>query len=169
MQGIKVQLFSFLYSKLNFSIKWVRVEDNKFGAFDSVSNDWNGIVGMIKRNEIDTSIIDISITNARSDAVAYSIPIQRYSNRLFIRKPGPSVSWTTFLNVFNFVYWYVILAFMTVFVVLLIAVSYHSKEEKFQSKIVNARNAVSTTLQAFVAFDRFYSCMSEVVSFSLDN
>ena len=28
MHGIKVQLFSFLYSKLNFSIKWVRVEDN---------------------------------------------------------------------------------------------------------------------------------------------
>ena len=151
MQGIKVQLFSVLYSKLNFSIKWVRVEDNKFGAFDSVLNDWNGIVGMIKRNEIDTSTI--SITNARSNVVAYSIPIQRYSNRLFIRKPGPSVSWTTFINVFDFVYWYVILAFMTVFIVLLITVSYHSKEEKIQSKIVNARNAVSTTVLAFVAFD----------------
>ena len=116
MHGIKVQLFSFLYSKLNFSIKWVRVEDNKFGAFDSVLNYWNWIVGMIKRNEIDTSILDLSITNVRSDVVAFSIPIQGYSNVLFMRKPGPSVSWTTFLNVFNLLYWYIILVFMIVFV-----------------------------------------------------
>ena len=36
--------------------------------------------------------------------------------------------------------------------ILLIALSHHSKEENTQSWIVSARNAISTTLQAFIAF-----------------
>ena len=99
VQGIKVKLFFLLQSKLNFSIEWMSVEDNQYGSFDTTLNDWNGIVGMVRRNEIDTSILDLAITTARSNVVSYSMPVQRYSNRLFIRKPGPSVSWTTFLSV----------------------------------------------------------------------
>ena len=75
MQGIKVPLFSFLHSQLNFSIQWVYVDDNQFGAFDSVLNDWSGIVGMVKRNEIDTSILDLAITNSRSKAISYTTPV----------------------------------------------------------------------------------------------
>ena len=34
MYGPETQLFSLLHSRLNFSITWVYVQDEKFGAFD---------------------------------------------------------------------------------------------------------------------------------------
>ena len=155
MQGIKVPLFSFLHSQLNFSIQWVYVDDNQFGAFDSVLNDWSGIVGMVKRNEIDTSIMDLGITTARSNVISYSMPVQRHSSRLFMRKPGPSVSWTTFLSVFDPAYWYMLLTFIVAFTISWILVSRRTEEENttFKIRLLSLCSAVSTSFKAFVAFD----------------
>ena len=108
-------LFSLLQTRLNFTIKWVHVDDNKFGAFDNKNNDWNGIVGMIKRKEIDTSILDLSITAERKSVISYTSPVVRYKNYLFLQRPKQSVSWDTFLAVFDVFYWCVMLVFILLF------------------------------------------------------
>ena len=59
MNGFSVQPFSILQTRLNFSIKWIPVEDGKFGSFDSSTGEWNGIVRMVQRNNVETSILDL--------------------------------------------------------------------------------------------------------------
>ena len=68
---------------------------------------------------------------------------------------GPSITWTTFLSVFNMAYWYILLVFVAVFIASLILVSYYSEEENntFKTKFLNVCSAVSSSLKAFVAFD----------------
>ena len=63
--GYFIQLLSVFQAKLNFSIKFIPVEDQRFGSFDENLNEWDGIIGMIKRNEIDTSPLHLSITPER--------------------------------------------------------------------------------------------------------
>ena len=111
--GYSVPLFSLVQSILNFSIEWVHVNDEKYGSFDSDRNEWNGIVGMVKRNEIDTSILDLTISADRKSVISYSSPTVKYHLGLFLRKPGPSWSWTTFVNVFNHVYWLAVCSFIS--------------------------------------------------------
>ena len=85
MYGPVVQLFPLIQSKLNFSVQWVHVDDKKFGTIHPDVNDWNGIVGMLKRGEIDTSICDLSITQSRSTVISFTDPIRNYEYRLFMK------------------------------------------------------------------------------------
>ena len=99
LTGSKAKLFSLLQSQLNFSIKWILVSDLSFGTYDDMTNTWNGIVGMIQRNEIDTSIIDLSITVRRMDVVSFSIPIARYRTYLFYENLESDIGWDLFSSV----------------------------------------------------------------------
>ena len=62
LAGYSVQRLKIFQSYLNFTIKWLRVDDQKVGSFDSEANEWNGMIGMLSRNEIDMSVIEMSIT-----------------------------------------------------------------------------------------------------------
>ena len=63
LEGFSVQRFSLLQSNLNFSIKWVHVDDLSFGAFEN--GNWNGIIRLLQQDKIDTSIHELSITADR--------------------------------------------------------------------------------------------------------
>ena len=94
LAGYSVQRFKILQENLNFSIKLLHVDDQKVGSFDSEANQWSGIVGMLMENEIDTSLIEMTITEERKYAVAFATPSQFYTHYLYSLKPGPSVSWS---------------------------------------------------------------------------
>ena len=158
MYGFRVQLFKLLQSRLNFSIKWVNVEDSKFGEFDENTGNWNGIVEMIIRDLIDTSILDLSHTVQRDVVLSYTTAIQKYSAHLFFGKLDPSLSWSQFVDVFDVVYWCCIitsiLAF-TIFLYLISLFSIHPKYETFtKTKAMNRfLVGMSQCLRAFVALD----------------
>ena len=59
LKGYSAQRFSLLHSTLNFSIKWVHVDDLMFGSRENDS--WTGIVGMLQQGEIDTAILELSL------------------------------------------------------------------------------------------------------------
>ena len=158
MYGPMTQFFAMLQSRLNFSVSWVYVNDKKWGAFDNKTNDWNGIVGMIKRGQIDTSIMDLSVTNARSSVIKFTTPFRNYQYRLFMRKPGPSLSWNTFLDVFHVSYWGAFAASYIVCSMFLFSLSLYSnnvenEELKPWMKILKFGEALSTTARAFVTLD----------------
>ena len=81
--------------------------DEKFGSLDKRNDNWNGIVGMVQKNQIDTSILDLAITKERSSFVSFTTPFRSYRIKLFMKKPQSQRSWDTFLKVWKLNYWFV--------------------------------------------------------------
>ena len=104
LYGPTTQFFGILQAKLNFSVDWVYAIDERFGSLDN--DNWDGLIGMVQRNEIDTSILDLSITKDRSSFVSFTTPFRYYKIRLFMSKPQSRLqSWKTFLQVLDLNYW----------------------------------------------------------------
>ena len=107
LYGPHTQFFAILQASLNFSVEWVYVADEKFGSLDKRNDNWNGIVGMVQKNQIDTSILDLAITKERSSFVSFTTPFRSYRIKLFMKKPQSQRSWDTFLKVWKLNYWFV--------------------------------------------------------------
>ena len=114
---------------------------------------------MVKRGEIDTSLNDMSITESRSSAVAFTTAFRHYSYRLFMKRQKPSSSWGTFLKVFNHFYWGLIALTILVFTLILFSFSYiatyslNSLSLTRGSNVEGLIDAVSTSLSAFLTLD----------------
>ena len=101
MYGREIQMFKLLHSIMNFSVLWKYVADERFGSHTEDSEDWNGIIGMVIKKEIDTSLLPLSVTPERRVAVQFAYPIRKYEYLLFLKKPKPSLHWDTYYSVFN--------------------------------------------------------------------
>ena len=119
IKGPKTRLFSLIQTQLNFSIKWVLVNDRSFGTLDDKTESWNGIVGMIQRNEIDTSILDLSMTAQRADVISYSAPFTRYRSYLFFERQNTNIAKRVIREVFDDLYT------ITLFSFIFILATYH--------------------------------------------
>ena len=53
--GIMIKILEYLQESLNFTTTIVRPPDLAWGAIDS-NGRWNGMVGMVKRNEVDFAL-----------------------------------------------------------------------------------------------------------------
>ena len=94
-----ITAFHMLSSKLNFSIEWVPVGENNFaGSFNNTTHAWNGIIGMLERDEIDSWIGDLSITKERSNVIKFAVPHQSFHYSLFMKRHKSTTSWNTFLK-----------------------------------------------------------------------
>ena len=116
MYGYGMILLNTLKDEFNFSVEWKFVDDKKFGALvpGSTTNEWNGIVGMLKRNEVDTSSLWLSITDARSTVISFAVPIVNIEYQLIMKRPVISLSWATYITVFHISYWILlVLLFVT--------------------------------------------------------
>ena len=158
LYGPHIQFFAILQASLNFSVKWVYVADEKFGSLDQKNNDWNGIVGMVQKNQIDTSILDLAITKERSSFVSFTTPFRSYRIKLFMKKPQSLRSWDTFLKVLKLHYWF---AMTTSFICCVICIFLsNSRHQDFD--ILNKRKwttlsifgvSIVSTARAFVCMD----------------
>lgn len=113
--GLERKVFNTLHSTLNFSIIWVHTKDNKFGAVDNTSGEWNGIVRTLANRDADMSLIWLTVTTLRGEVLNYTQPIYFGSYKLYLQKPDSSTSWSTYVSVFYIDYWIV---FIVVFFVL---------------------------------------------------
>lgn len=56
LSGVMSQVLSYLQTSLNFTSTVVRPPDRMWGTFDEESGRWGGMVGMVKRNEVDFAL-----------------------------------------------------------------------------------------------------------------
>ena len=158
LHGPHTQFFAILQASLNFSVKWVYVADKKFGSFDQRNNDWNGIVGMVQKNQIDTSILDLAITKERSSFVSFTSPFRSYKIKLFMKKPQSLRSWDTFLKVLKLNYWFAMTSsFICCVICIFLSNSRHQDVDilnkgKWTSLSIFSISIVSTA-RAFVCMD----------------
>ena len=158
MAGYSVQRFKILQSNLNFSIKWIHVDDEKVGSFNYETNEWNGIVGMLSRNEIDVSLQELSITEERKLVISYATPSIHFKHYLYVLKPGPSVSWSHYTSVFDDYYWCVLASFISLFTVISYFYITSSRTTKSDnpSNILQNSNVIHSlwqSVKAFIALD----------------
>lgn len=87
-----------LQVELNFTYKIYQPEQKNFGVL--INGTWTGIIGELYHKEADFTISDLSVTASRAAVVDFSLGIYEEANKLFIKMPKQSVSWTTFVDVF---------------------------------------------------------------------
>ena len=102
LTGINVDLLAALMKDMNFTVKLVELKgDHIFGILNPDTDIWTGVMGQIVSGEADFSITHLSVTKSRSEYVTFSSPLGLNVNRLFMRKPLQSLSFFTFLDVFD--------------------------------------------------------------------
>ena len=57
--GVMPKILDYLQTSLNFTTSLARPEDGAWGAVDDQGN-WSGMVGMVKRNEVDFALGEFS-------------------------------------------------------------------------------------------------------------
>ena len=59
-------IFNAIQSELKFNYTLVKSKDGKYGKPDLL-NQWNGQIGLVQREEIDFSIMDVTVLLERSE------------------------------------------------------------------------------------------------------
>ena len=103
--GFYTQLLKMIVKNFNMSVTWVHGKNNVIGVRDEITGSWTGIIGMLNKSQADVSAFPVSVRPIRSTAISFSSSFETYEYRLFMKKPGFSSSWTTFLDVFPSTYW----------------------------------------------------------------
>ena len=104
----QLEIMTLLVSDLNFTISWIRAEDNSYGVYNTDTKSWNGLIGLMTTDKADLSNAYLTVTKSRSTAISFTTEIDQTNFGLFMAKPGISPSWSTFVDVFNLKYWCVL-------------------------------------------------------------
>nr|XP_053642887.1 probable glutamate receptor [Cherax quadricarinatus] len=111
-------LLNALAYAINFNYTLVRPPDGAWGAPDS-NGVWNGMIGMVKRNEVDIALGPFGLTGSRAAVVDFSQPILIDYNRILVKrgsaKPDP---WSFFNPLRPMVWLGLLLSFLLVCVVI---------------------------------------------------
>ena len=106
----QIQILKLLSYDLNFTISWVRAEDNSYGVYNAKTKEWDGLIGLIVKDMADLSSAHLTVTSLRSSAVDFTAEFDNTKFGLFMKKPKLSSSWGTFLEVFYLTYWICLIA-----------------------------------------------------------
>ncbi|KAK6186486.1 hypothetical protein SNE40_008516 [Patella caerulea] len=118
-----------LAKHLNFTFTFVQPSDGKYGGKSS-DGKWQGLVGLLDREEVDMVIADFSITKERSKVVDFILPPftrntwSALSNRGIQRESN----WSKIFRPFNAYVYIAILATVTVVAILFLLVQTNSTE-----------------------------------------
>ena len=73
--GYYWDVFAMLEAELNFTSRVTYSVDGKFGSVGQDGKTWNGMVGMLMRNETDLAVAGLTYTPQRKEVISYTIPI----------------------------------------------------------------------------------------------
>ena len=104
-RGFHAEIFKILLETLNFTIQWVQPRNKTYGVKDAQTGEWIGLVGLLATKQADVAVLPLSVSSSRRTVITFSVSFESYALRLYMKKPGPSASWNTFLAVFEFKYW----------------------------------------------------------------
>ncbi|XP_071530496.1 probable glutamate receptor [Panulirus ornatus] len=104
IRGPMANLLQALAKALNFRYTLVRPADGAWGIPDT-SGEWNGMIGMVKRNEADLALGPFGLTYSRSRVVDFSSPILIDYYRILVRRPRSKPDPLGFLRPFRWPVW----------------------------------------------------------------
>ena len=138
--GTQAELFGYFMKELNFTVKWVDEKSKLYGAFDHKTQKWNGIIGQLHVGEADMSIFHLSVVLSRSLVISFSNPIETNDFGLYMQNPEQSLTWSTYSQVFPFLYWLTVaILAATSCVCLFAAFEIHSQKMNGEKSIIKFR------------------------------
>ncbi|KAK7493309.1 hypothetical protein BaRGS_00015435 [Batillaria attramentaria] len=127
-QGILIDLLHELCLRLNFTYVIVEAPDNNYGKLLD-NGQWNGLIGMLTRKEIDIAVTGFRLTSQRAAVVDPSAAYSYDDSRIVFRKPQRGAvtnTWSFFFRSFQAGVFTVIGAsFMAVLALLLLCEASH--------------------------------------------
>uniref|UniRef100_A0A1I8PB12 Ionotropic glutamate receptor C-terminal domain-containing protein n=1 Tax=Stomoxys calcitrans TaxID=35570 RepID=A0A1I8PB12_STOCA len=88
-KGYVVDLLFELAKNLHFDFVFEPVPDNKYGAYDPNTNEWDGIVRQLMDNQAQMGICDLTITQERRTVVDFTVPFMQLGVQILYSKPPP--------------------------------------------------------------------------------
>ncbi|XP_076372835.1 putative glutamate receptor [Tachypleus tridentatus] len=107
--GIDVKIIQALAQKFNFRLRHVPSIDKRFGA--KLSNgSWNGLIGMVRRQEAEIAISDLGMSNARAEVIDYTYPYVKDQINFLVQAPREKPRALAIIRPFSLEMWIAILA-----------------------------------------------------------
>nr|XP_045611739.1 probable glutamate receptor [Procambarus clarkii] len=97
ISGPMAHLLTVLSRAINFKYTLVRPPDGAWGAPDS-NGVWNGMIGMVKRNEADLALGPFGLTGSRAAVAEFSQPIIIDYYRILVKRGSAKPDPWSFLN-----------------------------------------------------------------------
>ncbi|KAF7285568.1 hypothetical protein GWI33_010478 [Rhynchophorus ferrugineus] len=73
-EGYALDLMQEICNILNCSYTFEEVPDGKYGSYDPVKKEWNGLIGHLLNRKADLAVCDLTITYERRRAVDFTMP-----------------------------------------------------------------------------------------------
>ncbi|KAH8353734.1 hypothetical protein KR084_013022 [Drosophila pseudotakahashii] len=111
-EGYAVDLMYKLADICKFHFNFEPVRDNKYGSYDPVTDEWDGIIRQLIDNNAQIGICDLTITQARRTVVDFTVPFMQLGiSILSYKKAPPQADIYAFLNPYGVTVWiYVMIA-----------------------------------------------------------
>ena len=111
--GFFFEVLNILSAKLNFTYKVIPSIDGKWGGRDAKGN-WNGLMGMLMREEVDMVAAALTITKERMEVASFSVPfLEGYKTLISEKNLEPDSDLWIYLNIFSTSAWFVSIAVVT--------------------------------------------------------
>ncbi|KAL2749295.1 glutamate receptor 1-like isoform X1, partial [Vespula maculifrons] len=105
LDGIYGRILRELCVTLNFSLHIVS-EVEQYGRWNPTTKTWSGAIAELYYGRADISLSEFSMTNARLNAVDFTVPIFNSKDCLFFEKPDIfAIKWSSYFLTFNYSVW----------------------------------------------------------------
>lgn len=157
--GNELELIKELSGDLNFSITWIKADDNSYGILNKTTKTWDGLIGLIVSDKADLSNAYLAVMKTRSEAISFTVDFDHTQFGLFRARPSVILSWFTFVEVFSLTYWcalisaFVIFSLVLIFFFYSIRKNYCTTAKIFHGYIKSSFAAVLLSLATYDVFD----------------
>ncbi|PSN53199.1 hypothetical protein C0J52_04507 [Blattella germanica] len=120
VEGFFGKIWRSLEKTMNFTTEYSKPADDAWGSLTK-NGTWNGMIGMILRNEVEIAVAEFTMTALRAGVVDFTIPLIDTRNCVLIRNPNAEedISWLGFLEPFTSNLWIFVLTTIIVISLLL--------------------------------------------------
>ncbi|XP_019635244.1 PREDICTED: glutamate receptor ionotropic, delta-1-like [Branchiostoma belcheri] len=108
-RGFLIDVLNELKTQLKFSYTIFETPDQKYGAKNDDTGEWNGMVGQLVQKRAHIAVSALTITSEREDVVDFTKPYMDYGATILLKKPEQKYNVFAFLEPFNFQVWACIL------------------------------------------------------------
>ena len=154
----QIELMNLLVSDLNFTISWINALGNTYGVYDTNTNTWNGLIGILARDEADFALNYLTVTLSRSVAISFTIGFETMRFGMFMARPRASPSWVTFVEVFDSKFWNFLLGMigMLSFALSLFYIKCHREgSSRLAFYLTNLTSSASVVFLGLAEYDNF--------------
>ncbi|XP_046372599.2 glutamate receptor ionotropic, NMDA 2B-like [Haliotis rufescens] len=109
--GLSIDILRIFAEELNFDFELFEVADGQWGAENSYTKEWNGIIGVLKENKADMAVTSLTVTPERAKQIDFSVPFLETGITIMVSIRDGKISPTAFLEPYDYPSWCLILVF----------------------------------------------------------